>query len=1334
MDARTPAAARASPPPSRWRRGLKWLGGGVALALAAALGAGAWLLGTPSGLEAGLALARHASGGALQVEGVRGRVLGRLDLDALAYRSPALELELKDVSLAWSPAALLDRRLEIAHLTVGRMDLARAAAADEAAAGPLPAPASLALPFAIELRRLAVGAFALRALRALEPAAGAREEAPRPPAGAVAGDPAPAAEAGAEAPATEDAAPGLHFTALEAALDSDGRHHRLRELSLVLPQGAVRLALAVDGEAPFALEGAGQFDGVIEGRALAVQLGLADTLLEPRIEVEARGEGLHARIELEAASFEPVPLRRLSLRVDGLDPAAFVDGAPRAALDLEAELAPSAAGDGTISGPVAEGIAGLPVGRLTGPLRVHNRRPAAADAGGIPLESLSAVLDWRREEIALDALDLRLAGAGRITGRVAWQPPAAAGAVEGAGEGEGEGEGAASPAASGTRSGSGRIVAALALAAIDPRALSSAAPSARLNLDLEAAADLPAAGLPQAAELQFRIHDSTLDGRPLSGDGRLRLAGGRLPEVRLAARLAGNTVEADGALGAADDRLALRLDAPALGALGFGLAGRAGAEGRVGGTLDAPSGELQFFGEALVLPGVLRLAGINGSVRLDAGVDGPFALALGLSALGPAGAGEGGQPRPDWVEHARLAVEGTRARHRLELDAAGPVMPSAGGAGDTADTVRLVLEGGSGDGERLRWAGELAALELAGRFAARLAAPAALELAADRVALGAARIDAGGRGRIHLLETAWSPAASVLRGELSGLVLAPESKRADGRPRRNAEPLTLGARWDLKMGRTLEGEARLFRESGDLSVEGEIRTRLGLERLDAVLAARGERLELALDVRGSELGRIHGEAGLNARRSADGVWSVPPETPVRAAVRLDMPSIAWLGRLARENVDTAGRIDGRFDVAGTLAAPRASGTLQGRELGFTLIDQGLILSGGELDLDFDDDRLRLTRLEFISPNRVRPRERRIPFERLTATPGRFTARGEIALDSGAGDFHFEAERLPLLQRDDRWMLLSGRGSARSSWSSLALEAGFEADAGYLEFAESPPPSLSDDVVVLGRERPAEGGAFAVTADVRVGLGDALYLSALGLETRLAGGLRIRLQPERPLSAVGTISTVGGSYRGYGQRLAIERGTVNFQGPLDAPGLDIVALRKGLAVEAGLAVTGSARRPQVRLVSEPNVPDPEKLSWIVLGRAPDAASGADLGLLLPAASALLGGPGGGMTEELSRSLGFDSFSIGQGELTSTARAASSRVVGSGSTIAAGPSVSGQVLSLGKRLGPDLFLSFEQSLGGAATLVKLSYQLSRRVSVIARGGTDTALDLSYGFSFR
>ena len=1484
----TPAA-----PPRRGRL-VRALGWGVALPLALLVGGGAWLAGTQSGLDAALGLAARATSGALQVEGARGRLLGRLDVDRLAWRGPGLELEVRALSLAWTPSALLQRRVDIEHLTAARVLLAQEVAEDEPAAAPLVAPSALELPVAIALRRLAVGAFLMRELPAsgeataplADPAsssASARADSsaaaglepgnadrvvPVPAEGAtpargevaaaageaaqaldraadVASDPALAAEAATEVAAER----GLVFSRLEAALSSDGRHHRLESLAVELPQGRVRAALALDGVAPFVLAGEAGFDGIVETHAVAVQATLADSLLEPRLRAEATLGAARAEIEARVDSFAADPLRRLRLQAGGIDPAAFAAGAPSGEFAIDAELAAPASGEGLLAGPI----------------RVTNARPAAVDAGGIPLEALSAQLDWKRAELALDALELRLAGGGSIAGRVAWRPPAVPEAGEGgtqtasaATDGEAgtaadssapaatapqrdnaaaaAAAAAAAPAAPAADGGFGQLVAALELAGIDtraldgrlprqivagrvdaeadarrqtarlalavgearidadaslsvappvavaaaagvgegapepvregaataapapttamdapasapaaaarsftlsarlrgvdPRALQAELPSARLNLDLDARGDLPAQGLPQAVALDFTIPDSRLDGRPLRGQGRLRLEGLRLPEAKIDLDVAGNTLVAEGAFGAPGDSLALRLDAPALAAIGFGLGGRAGAEGRIGGTLEAPNGRLDLFGENLALPGDLRLAGVNGRVRLDSGIDGPFELVLGLSRLGSRARAADGAAQPDWLASARVEASGTRARHRLDADLATPKLEGV------ADTLRLALEGGLPAGETPRWSGRLAALEAGGRFPARLQAPATLELGADRVRLGAAEIEAGDKGRIRLLETAWSPTQSVLRGDLAGLVVETEPPRRDGRPRRNADPLRLGARWDLSVGRTLEGEARVFREAGDISVEGELRTRLGLEKLEAVLSARGDRIDLAVDVQGKELGSVQGEAGLRARRGADGLWSVPPATAIRGAARLDMPSLAWLGRLSQESVELAGRLRGDVTVGGTIEAPRASGRVEGRELGFTLVDQGLILAGGELDLDFDQQRVRLERLEFVSENRVRPRENRIPFERLTATPGRFTARGELALDSGAGDFRFDADRLPLLQRDDRWMLLSGNGTARSTRESLVLDAEFRADAGYIEFAEALPPSLSDDVVVLGREpAPAqEGGGFAVNADVRVGLGDALYLSALGLETRLAGGLRIRLQPGRPLSAVGTIETVGGGYRGYGQNLTLERGLINFQGPLDAPGLNIVALRKGLEVEAGVAITGSAKRPQIKLVSDPEVPDPAKLSWIVLGRAPDAGSGADLGLLLPAAAALLGGPGGGMTEELSRSLGFDSFSIGQGELNSTTRARSSRVLGSGQTVSGGPSVSGQVLSLGKRLGPDLFLNFEQSLGGAATLVKLTYQISRRLSVIARGGTDTALDVQYGFSFR
>ena len=1423
----SPSGAVPSPQPPAakrgWGLGIKFLLL-LALMLCLVFGSLAWLLGTRSGLDAAIALGARATAGALQVEGARGRLLGPLQADRVRYDNADLRLELESVELLWQPEALLDRRLLIDRLAVGRIDLAQRPA-DEPAL-PLVLPDRLELPLALELRQLEVGRFALQPWATESLRSSAVQPGSTPPvaasaAAAVIADAArtldEATSAGenvadaAEQIVDSAAEEAFWFSDLRAAFDSDGRHHNLRALGLSVAQGRAQLEARIEGITPFALAATGRFDGELEGRSFEAVFTASETVLNPHVDAQALSDGLDAHAVLDLAPFTDQPLRALKLRAGEVDPAAFVKDLPTAALSLDADLAAAADGSNV----------------LAGRFHILNQKPAAIDEGGIPLVALSGRLDWRTDSIGVDALDIRLPGDGHIGGQLAWRPPvparegAADGAIEGqqglAGSAIGQLVAALELAGIDTQaldkrlprqSLSGRIdaeadaqrqqaVLALKLGAarvdarveltteggakpgielgtepsedgvaqagaevagtapavvarrlsvhaelrnVDPRALLPTAPSASLNFDVDANAQLPRTGLPSAVELDFRIPDSRIEGLALAGEGRLRLEGERLPALQLALRLAGNTLSAEGAWGAKGDVLRLVLDAPRLAALGHDLGGRAGASGQLGGTLAAPSGELQFFAEALRLPGSVRVLGLNGSVRLDAGADGPFQLAIGLSGLGPLGMDAAGVALPDWLASARVSASGTRARHEIALDLLTPVRD------ESADSLTLRFQGGLQDGSAQasssarntgpRWLGELLALETAGRVNARLQAPARLALSPAAVSLGAADIVVEEQGRVRLQESSWSPQRSVVRGSLTGLGFGAASARerpAKAQPRRGPGQLMLGAEWDLSMGETLDGQLRVFRESGDLALEGEIRTQLGLEALEAVVNARGDRLTLTADARGSEFGSVHASARLRARRGADGMWSLPGDSALMGAATLDMPSITWLGRLLRENVETAGSLSGRVGLGGTLESPLASGQLDGEALQVALVDQGLILSGGEFRLSFDHDYVRLERLTFVSPNRVRPRESRIPFDSLTATPGRLTASGEVRLDSGAGDFSFRAERLPLLQREDRWMILSGEGSARSTWTSLELNADFRADAGYIELAETLPPSLSDDVVVLGREQ-APGGAFAVSADVSVNLGDALYLSAMGLETRLAGELKLRLRPDHPLSAVGTIATVGGSYRGYGQSLSIERGVVNFQGALDAPGLNIVALRKGLPVEAGVSVTGSAKRPQVRLVSEPNVPDPEKLSWIVLGRAPDAGAGADLGLLLPAAQALLGGPGGGMTDELSRSLGFDSFSIGQGELNSTSRSASSRVVGGGSTISSGPSVSSQVLSVGKRLDTDLFLSFEQSLGGAETLVKLSYQLSRRLSLIARGGTDNALDLHYSFSWR
>jgi translocation and assembly module TamB len=224
------------------------------------------------------------------------------------------------------------------------------------------------------------------------------------------------------------------------------------------------------------------------------------------------------------------------------------------------------------------------------------------------------------------------------------------------------------------------------------------------------------------------------------------------------------------------------------------------------------------------------------------------------------------------------------------------------------------------------------------------------------------------------------------------------------------------------------------------------------------------------------------------------------------------------------------------------------------------------------------------------------------------------------------------------------------------------------------------------------------------------LGNRFFIRASGLEGRLDGQLRLEEEPGHPLRATGTITARDTKFEAYGQNLTVERGIVNFQGPLDDPALNVLAVRKGLAVQAGVEVTGSVRQPKVRLVSTPNVPDLEKLSWITLGRAPGGK--ADASLLLAAAGSILGGQAGGVTEKITRAIGVDELVIRQSGVDA---------------------LTGQVGVVGKRLSDKAYISYEQGLTAVAGVTKLTYSLTPHITFVTRAGMDNAIDVLYTLRF-
>jgi translocation and assembly module TamB len=329
------------------------------------------------------------------------------------------------------------------------------------------------------------------------------------------------------------------------------------------------------------------------------------------------------------------------------------------------------------------------------------------------------------------------------------------------------------------------------------------------------------------------------------------------------------------------------------------------------------------------------------------------------------------------------------------------------------------------------------------------------------------------------------------------------------------------------------------------------------------------------------------------------------------------------------------------------------------------------------------------------------------------TGGTLTASGDVAWLNGAPQLRAVADlaRLRASIRSDRELTVSGRLEASMDGAGTAIRGKLKVDQARIVLPEETAPRLGDDVVVRnsaefeGTEERASKRPLQVAVDLD--LGDDFRVSGRGLRTRVAGTLALSAESITQPRLAGTIRTVGGEYRAYGQRLDIERGVMRFNGAIANPGLDILAVRPNLTQRVGVLITGNAQAPFVRLYAEPDLPDAEKLAWLVTGRAAPA-TGAEAALVQQAALALLASRRPGSQTFASR-VGLDELSV-------------RRDTGAGA-----------VVTVGKRFAENFYASYERSLSGALGTLFIFYDVSRRLTIRGQAGERAGVDLIYTFRF-
>ena len=540
--------------------------------------------------------------------------------------------------------------------------------------------------------------------------------------------------------------------------------------------------------------------------------------------------------------------------------------------------------------------------------------------------------------------------------------------------------------------------------------------------------------------------------------------------------------------------------------------------------------------------------------------------------------------------------------------------------------------------------------------------------------------------------------------------------------------LLFGGAWDAHGGDGLAMHVRVQRSSGDLQLLSGDATGGSLPAglREALLELRVARDDVQLHMVWDSDAGGQAQADFSSRLQRDGGTSQwPSDAPLRGKVRASLPRVGAWSLFAPVGWRINGTLEADATVEGTRANPLWKGTLDARDMAIRSVVDGIDLSGGVMRLRLDGRHMEVAEFSVQGAGGAQGGQLTASgsVDWLPAVAGVPVAkRLRMALDATAQTFRVTA-------RPDQRLVVSGNLSARLQDAKLALHGALVADQALIVLPEDTAPRLGSDVnvrrsqtgkkTVAAGPDPATSLARALTPDLQVTLdpGPNFQLQGHGINTRLAGQLTLKAKgKDASPQLAGELRAVNGYYRAYGQRLSIEEGTLRFNGAYDNPVLNIRAVRPNLQQVVGVQVSGTAQLPVVRLFSEPELSEMEKLSWLVLGRS-SANSGSETAILQQAALALIAGNKSSRSESVINAVGLDEVSLGQ--------VATTNLDGTAGTEA--------TVKFGKRLSRDFYVAYERSLAGTLGTLYVFYDLSRRFTLRGESGANNAVDLIFTSRF-
>lgn len=415
-----------------------------------------------------------------------------------------------------------------------------------------------------------------------------------------------------------------------------------------------------------------------------------------------------------------------------------------------------------------------------------------------------------------------------------------------------------------------------------------------------------------------------------------------------------------------------------------------------------------------------------------------------------------------------------------------------------------------------------------------------------------------------------------------------------------------------------------------------------------------------------------------------------PSPGIQGNGGLSIQDIAPVSIFVPQLADLHGRASARVSVSGTLEEPQITGSATVQALTAELPVVGIKLRDGEVQASMEDggnvtlsaqitsgegqlalqgsgnirDTLNITASgkNVLAANIPGATVLVTPDLRISRTPERIDITGKVLVPEAQVDL----TKLP-----------RGGGGQNISPDVVVVDA--------------------DDKIERSQETPIHANVTVV-----IGEGEKVTLVGFGLDATVEGQLVVRETPGSETLGSGEVR-LSGTYKAYGQDLTIERGRLLFaNSPLANPQLDIVAFRKVQNVTARLLVTGTAQSPVLDVSADPAMSPTQALSYLVAGRPLDEiGTGSGEGDMVQSAARSLGGAAGNLlAKSLGRRLGVDQIGIENSE-----------------------EIGGSAFTIGEYLSPRLYLSYGVGLFEPGQIVTLRYEISRRLAIEVRQGSES-----------